>query len=130
MRPDPEWIRGAIGPGRNPPPGPLKGWSSADSRQREVKGGAVVRVRGGPQAAAVSLDDRPADRQPHAEPARLRGVERVEEPVGLEPAEADAAVLHRDDRARAIVDELAGRPDVEAAPLDRDLSHRLGRVDE
>jgi len=70
------------------------------------------------------------DRQTHAEPARLRGVERVEQAIGLEPAEADAAVLHRDDRARPIADRLAGRPDDEPALLGRDLSHGLRRIDE
>src|SRR5260370_32380317 len=95
-----------------------------------MKSRAVVGVCGGPEAAAVPLDDRSADRQTQAEPARLRGVERVEQAIGLEPAEADTAVLHRDDWARWIADRLAGRPDHEPAPLGRNLSHGLRRVDE
>src|SRR5258705_4796103 len=86
------------------------GSRSVDSRQCQMKGRAVVGVCGGPEAPAVPLDDRPADRQTHAEPARLRGVERVEEAVVVEAAAADAPGLHRDDRAPAMVEGLAGWP--------------------
>src|SRR5262247_2984434 len=45
-----------------------------------------------PDPAAVRLDDRPADRQSHAEPGRLGGDERLENPLALRLLETRSAV--------------------------------------
>ena len=63
-------------------------------------------VRGGPEAAAVTLDDGAADGQAHAQAAGLRRVERLEQEIGLELAEADARVLDGDDNPGVLVDGL------------------------
>jgi len=51
-------------------------------RQRKVKGRARSRV-GGPQAAAVRLDDGPPDRQSHPRTLRLGGNEGIEDVLCL-----------------------------------------------
>ena len=47
-------------------------------RQSELKYGAVRLVRPRPQPAAMGIDDRPADRQPHADAGGFCGVECLE----------------------------------------------------
>jgi hypothetical protein len=71
-----------------------------------------------------------ADRQAHAQAARFRRVERLEQAIGLQLAEPDARVLDRDDRPRVIIDGLVRAADDEPPPLGRDIAHGLGRIDE
>src|ERR1700746_2145470 len=56
---------------------------SFGARQGELKHGAARLVRRRPQLAAVSMDDGPAYRQPHACSTGLRGVEGVEDPIEM-----------------------------------------------
>ena len=65
----------------------------------------------------MPLDDGAADRQSHAEAARLRRVKGVEQKGGLGLAEADAGIFDGDDRPRAIVERFEGRADDEPAAL-------------
>src|SRR5262249_33105575 len=46
------------------------------------------------ETAAVRLDDRMGDRQPHAEPVRLGGEERLEDPAEITVGNSLARVLH------------------------------------
>ena len=48
---------------------------SPDSSQREAEDRSLAPVRLGPDLSAMSLDDRPADRQAHPHPMLLRGYE-------------------------------------------------------
>jgi hypothetical protein len=43
------------------------------------------------------LDDRPADRQPHAHAVRLRREEGVEQPVDIFWLDSDAGILDRNE---------------------------------
>src|SRR3954468_19632977 len=52
-------------------------------RQGELEYGATGFIHLCPELAAMSVDDRPADRQPHARSTRLRGVEGVKDPVEM-----------------------------------------------
>jgi hypothetical protein len=63
----------------------------------------VVRGRRRPESPCMRIDDRAADRQTHAEPTRLRRVERQEQTGILVSAEAYAGILDGDDRPGAIV---------------------------
>ena len=72
-------------------------------RQREMERGAMVRVRRSPEPTPVAVDDRATDREAHTQPTRLRRVERLEQPRRRGLAEADAGILHRDDRPEAIL---------------------------
>ena len=51
--------------------------------QNELKDGSLRFVRLRPQSSVVSLDDRAADRQAHAQAARLGRVEGLEQPLEL-----------------------------------------------
>src|ERR1700687_249875 len=61
-------------------------------RQRELKDRAAGIVRRRPQAAAVGLDDRTADRQSPAHAFALGGVDRVEDVLKLRRAQPRAGV--------------------------------------
>src|SRR5205814_3989510 len=102
--------------------------SSSHRRQSEVEGGAVARVRRRPESSPVPIHDGAADRKPHAQPTRLRRIERLEQARRLGLAEADARILDRDDRPEAIVTLLEGRAHDQPAPLRRDLPHGLDGV--
>ena len=96
-------------------------------RQREAEQRAAARTMTSPQQSAVGLDQLAADRQPDAEPARLGGVEGLEDPLQIALGDAGAAVGHLDldlvalSRPIATVD-LAARP-----PARRQLD-RLHRI--
>src|SRR5262245_55704717 len=53
------------------------------SGQCELKYGAAGLVRLRPQLAPMSVDDGPADRQPHTRSTGLRGVEGVKDPIEM-----------------------------------------------
>ena len=76
----------------------------------------------------MPVHDRAADRQPHAEPARLRRIEGLEEAGHFGLTEPDPGVLDRDDRPRAIVTVLDGRADDDPTPLPRNLSGGFDRI--
>jgi len=63
--------------------------------KREAKSGAASRVGCGPQAAAVGLDDRPADREPHARALSLGAEERVKDLVRLLRRNAHSCIRDR-----------------------------------
>src|SRR5216684_5525019 len=63
-------------------------------RQREIKRCAPSYISARPQTAAMRLDDRPTDREPHAGALRLRGEERLENAVGLPLREPDPRITH------------------------------------
>src|SRR5438034_3685479 len=67
---------------------------SLRGRKSEVEDGAVRPVGGGPQLAAMRLDDRAADRQPHAHPAGLGREEGAEYLIQVVRGDAAAGVLH------------------------------------
>src|SRR4030095_5584445 len=46
------------------------------------------------EPAAVGVHDRPTDRQPHAQPVRSRGEERLEDPIEVGLGDALARVVH------------------------------------
>src|SRR5690606_32468721 len=64
-------------------------------RQNELHNRPARWVGAGPQAAAVGIDDRAADRQPHAHAGGLGGVERSEQQVGMVFGESWPPVAHR-----------------------------------
>src|SRR5262245_65338061 len=64
------------------------------ARQGELKGRAVVAVRYRPEPPAMRLDDRAADRQPHAHPVMLSRVKGLEEPLPTLRVQPNTAVLH------------------------------------
>src|SRR5260370_16592688 len=94
---------------------------------REVKDGPTGQVGGHPQPAAMSFDDRTADRQPHAQTAGLCRVERVEEAFETFRVQSRSRILHHDQRALRFGwsggDEQISRPF-------RDLAHCLDSVDD
>jgi hypothetical protein len=94
---------------------------------REVKNGAPGQVGGRPQPAAMSFDDRTADRQPHPQTAWLRCVEGGEEVRETRRGQAWPRILHRDQHAirfgLSSGDEQLSRPF-------RDRAHCLDGVDD
>src|SRR5262245_7741476 len=52
----------------------------------------LVRIR--PQPAAMGVDDRSTDRQPHPRSARLRGVERLENVLQIRRIDARPGIAH------------------------------------
>jgi len=65
------------------------------SWQREVPRGATSRVHRRPKPAAVRLDDRAADRQPHPRPPGLGREERVEDLLHPVSGYSHTCVTHR-----------------------------------
>src|SRR5215467_5737959 len=58
----------------------------------------------GPYSPPVSIDDRPADREPHTHALGLGGVKGVKQTVKTLRAKSRAGILHRDDhRARCFL---------------------------
>src|SRR5580704_5502100 len=94
---------------------------------REVKDGATGQVGGHPQPAAMSFDDRTADRQPHPQTAGLRRVERVEEAFETFRVQSRSRILHHDQHA--IRFGWSGGDEQLSRPF-RDLAHCLDRVDD
>ena len=79
----------------------------------------------GPQPAAVRLDDRPADRQTHAQAGRLGGVKGLENAVRTYGVQARARVSNgNEDVARGV--HL--RTDQQFALLLSKITHRLGCI--
>ena len=68
--------------------------SRSASGQGELKYGAARFVRFRPQLAPMGVDDGPADRQPHARSAGLRGVEGVEDPLEMRRIDARPGIAH------------------------------------
>ena len=66
-------------------------------RQCELKRAAGTEIASGPYAAAMLLDDRPADRQPHAHAIGLRRKEGVEQPADMFRRDSGAGILHRNE---------------------------------
>src|SRR4029450_6273122 len=69
------------------------------SRQGELEHGAAGFVRLRPWLAAMSVDDRAADRQHHARSTGLRGVEGVKAPVEMLLINARPGIAHGHDDA-------------------------------
>src|SRR5215475_2057974 len=65
-------------------------------RYRKIKCRALVGVVLRQKTPAMSLDDGPADGQPHAEPVALGGVKRLKDLVEILTTYARAAVAHHD----------------------------------
>ena len=84
LHPSDGWVADALRPG----------WHCC--RQDEPKGRPGAGVGVDPQAAAMRLDDRAADRQSHADAVRLGGEECVEDLGGLLFRHADTGVGDRD----------------------------------
>src|SRR5882724_10966804 len=64
--------------------------------QSELNSCARTCMEGSPQTAAMGLDDRTTDRQPHAEPLRFCRHESGEDAVQVLRVDAPASVLHGD----------------------------------
>src|SRR5437868_8586016 len=65
------------------------------SRQFELKDRAAACGGRDPDAAAMTLDDRAADRKPHSHPARLAREKRVEDALSVGCTDSRSAVLDR-----------------------------------
>ena len=74
-------------------------------RQDELKYRAARIIRLRPQPAAVAVDDRPADRQPHSDSTGLCGVERLEDSFDLLRINARPRIPHLDEHAAVILYE-------------------------
>src|SRR5207253_8229548 len=77
----------------------------------------------GPQLAAVRLDDRPADRQTHAQSGGLGGVEGLENAVRTCEVQARARVPNGNEHAAR---SFRLRTDQQFARLRSEIAHRLG----
>src|SRR5262245_14590874 len=79
---------------------PLERWASwvrewqAEAHPRGVTGGLPI----DPETAAVGIDDRATDRQPHAEPVGLRREERLEQALGHLRGNAASGIGEADGR--------------------------------
>src|ERR1700751_4523912 len=62
--------------------------------QGALKHGAGRFILLGPQPAAMGVDDRPANRQPHSHAAGLRGVKCIEHALEMRPIEARPGIAH------------------------------------
>src|ERR1700735_4129485 len=63
-----------------------------------MKSRTPLRIRGGPQAAAVCFNDGTADRQAHASSLRLRGIESTEQPVRVFAGKTNAGISNGDEQ--------------------------------
>src|SRR5262249_6559809 len=90
-----------------------------DCWQGELKAGAAGQVRARPQSAAVSFDDRTADRQAHPQTARFRGVESLEHALKSRRREAWTRISHSYEHVARVnlpaADEQLSRPVAGAA---------------
>src|SRR6266850_26872 len=100
-------------------------WSSSPCRQSEMEGGAVRRIRGRPEPSPMRLDDRTADRQPHAHAAGLGGEEGAEQLVHAVRIDPDAGILHGHQHLITLV---RLRTNHQLARPVRDGRHRLDRI--
>jgi len=73
-------------------------------RQGELKDGTPGYVCRGPHTAAMRLDDRPADRQPHAHAIGFRRKKSVEDSVDVLRIDPCSCVSHRDQQIVRIID--------------------------
>src|SRR3954454_13046390 len=64
------------------------------SRRNEAKDSATWHVRARPQSSVMSIDNRPADRQPKPQTARFRGVESLEHAIKSRWREAWTRIPH------------------------------------
>jgi len=96
-------------------------------RKRHTKDRAVGLVRRRRQPPAMRLDDRAADRQPHAHPVGLGRIEGLEQAVEVRRVEPRAGVLYLDEHI--IRTTLAG-DDRKLARSVADASYRLDGVDD
>ena len=84
------------------------------SRQRKLKRCPGTVVRGRPQPSAVGLDNRAADRQPHAHALRLGCIEGGEEMVETLRIQPRARISHCDQHALRFIfpraDQQLSRP--------------------
>src|SRR5262245_31856788 len=64
--------------------------------QGEREGRAAVGIATRPQAAAIGLDDRAADREPHPEPTRFGREERVEDAIARATRQTYAGIADMD----------------------------------
>src|SRR5712691_2281052 len=69
------------------------GWIS---RRNEAEDSATWHVRTRPQSSVMRFDNRPADRQPKPQTARLRGVESLEHAFKNRRCEAWTRISHLD----------------------------------
>src|SRR6267142_4525812 len=65
----------------------------AGNRKRERRAWSVIRLH--PETAAMSFDDRTADRQPDTHAVALGRVERIEQLVHALALDADTSIAHR-----------------------------------
>src|SRR5271166_1950195 len=85
----------------NTPPRSLVG--AADRRQSELEDCAVRHIRRRPQSAAMCVDDRTTDRQPHPHTFRLGGEKGLEKPIRLRQVEPRARIPDRDEHLAGFV---------------------------
>src|SRR5215472_1966095 len=71
--------------------------------QGELKDGTARFIRLYPQSAAMGVDDRPADRQPHPHTAGLRGVECLENALQMRRIDARSGIAHCHEDARVVL---------------------------
>ncbi len=90
-----------------------------------MEGASAIVIRADPQAPLVGLDDRAADRQAHAHPLRLRGEERLEDPLHFRLADSLAAIAHEDFHGLLVA---APRADAQQPLLFGRLVHRFQAV--
>src|SRR5260370_30395685 len=83
-------------------------------RQGELEDGAAWDIWRRPQSAAVRVDNRTRDRQPHAHALRLGGEECLKEPVHPRRVEPGARILDRDEHTMGFV---IGGYDLHPPPL-------------
>src|SRR2546427_6107102 len=101
-------------PARRRSPVPTSCSRLGPGREDELERGTRAGVARGPQTASVGLDDRPADREPHAHSTGLGGEEGIEQARDLIFIESDTHVLHgHENRVRCVglrSDDQVARP--------------------
>src|ERR1700722_303153 len=75
----------------------------ARARQGEPEYGPARLIRFCPQTAPMGRDDGAANREPHADSARLRGVERLEHPLEMICVYPGTGVPHRHEEVIGLV---------------------------
>src|SRR4051794_16810087 len=93
----------------------------------ELNDRAAGHVRTRPQRAAMPFDDRTADRQPHPQTGRLRGVEGRENVLGALRRKTGPRIAHCHEHAVRVG---FARADEQLSRAIADAAHRLERVDD
>src|SRR6202035_1018212 len=74
-------------------------WNVCIARKHKLKGGATPLVRARPEASAMRLDDRTADREAQPQAGRLRRVEGLEHPLEHRYLKSRTRILNRNQHA-------------------------------